>query len=122
MKLLFATVALTLIALPVLADGALCTGIHDWPAVSSLAQLEEAKIADPAAVDLAKSAVIRVVSERLRNGYFRQVHRIRFARLSGPVLEVLTVSNASATECGKSSVATYVVSERLGLGDGLPPN
>lgn len=86
--------------------------------------LKNAGITDNYKLDFTKTKVIRLASEKIgKDPYFgedlyRQVHHITFTEKTGKTIEVITINDASNVECSMSGVDVFVVSQRLGKGEG----
>jgi hypothetical protein len=80
----------------------------------AFAQLKNAGITDNDRLDVARTKTIRLASEPLKDGLFRQVHRVTFTEKSGNTMDVITINEASHDECSMSGVDVFVVSRSLG--------
>ncbi len=76
--------------------------------------LKNAGLTNNDRIDFPKTSVTRLASERIGKDLHRQVHRVRFFEKSGASLEVITVSDASSSECSMSGVDVFVVARHLG--------
>ena len=76
--------------------------------------LKNAGLTDNDKVDFKKTKTVRIASEEVRKGVFRQVHRVTFLEKSGKSIEVITVNDVSKVECSESGVEAFVVSQKLG--------
>jgi len=91
-----------------------CTGADRWPANSAFVALKNAGLTDNTKIDFPRTTVIRIASEALGKGVYRQVHLVTFTERGGTTLRVITVNDASRSECSESGVEVFVVSQRLG--------
>jgi hypothetical protein len=91
-----------------------CTGPSRWPATMALVQLKNAGITSPEKIVPERTTVVRLATEALGNGLYRQVHLVTFVERSGKAIQVITVSDASFEECSMSEVRVFVISRQLG--------
>jgi hypothetical protein len=91
-----------------------CTGINRWPTSMALVHLSNAGITNDGRVDLKKTKISRLASERIGKDLYHQIHHITFTETSGKIVEVITSNNASNEECSMSGVDVYVVTKQLG--------
>ncbi len=80
----------------------------------ALVHLKNAGITDPSQIDESKTKAVRLASEKLGKNRYRQVYDITFHDKAGQMIEVITSSEASSSECSMSGVDVYVVSRKLG--------
>jgi hypothetical protein len=92
-----------------------CTGVDRWPTMMALVRLKDAAVIDIDRLDSSKTKVLRMASEPLRDGLFRQVHKVTFAERSGKTVQVITVSDASRDECSIGSVDVYLIGRDLSI-------
>jgi hypothetical protein len=92
-----------------------CTGADRWPVASALVHLKNAGITDNARLDLTKTRVARLASEKIDKDLYRQVHLIDFTEKTGRLIQIVTSSDASSEECSMSGVQVFIVSSRLGI-------
>jgi hypothetical protein len=97
-----------------MANSPTCSGSNQWAASSAFVQLKNAGILSNDTTDFTKTNVIRLASEKIGTGLYRQIHKITFTEKSGHAVEVITINDASHEECSMSGVEVYVVSQRLG--------
>jgi hypothetical protein len=76
--------------------------------------LKNAGLTDNDRLSFDKTRTTRLASEPMRDGLFRQVHRVTFTERTGGTIEVITVNDVSADECSMSGVDVYVISKHLG--------
>lgn len=92
-----------------------CTRQDGWPASMAHSFLrDEGIIGIGADVKWNETRVERIASEKIGRDMYRQVHKIQFTKATGEKVTVLTVNNASHTECSESDPDVYVVSRQLG--------
>jgi hypothetical protein len=91
-----------------------CSGPDRWPASMAFVHLKNAGITNNEKVDFSKTKAVRIASQKTGRDLYRQVHRITFVEITGKLIEVITVNDASNEECSMSAVDVYVVSQRLG--------
>lgn len=91
-----------------------CSGPDNWAATSAYAQLKNAGMLTPDAVDFAKTRVELFAQQKIGKDLYRQVHRVAFTTKAGPIIRVITLSNASSEECSMSSVRLELVTQVLG--------
>jgi hypothetical protein len=91
-----------------------CTHREAWPSGMAFTQLGNAGLVKPGEVDAAKTVVTRLASEKLRKNRYRQVHWVKFTKLSGEELSAITVNEVSHHECSESGVDVYLISKRYG--------
>jgi hypothetical protein len=113
-----------LIAMPVwtaLADSPDCGHPDDWAASMAFAHLKNAGLVRNDTTDLSKTKVVQLVSAKTGKDLYRQVYKITFTDKSGNTVEVITINDASHTECSESGVEVFVISKDLGsLNEGSP--
>ena len=98
-----------------------CTGSESWPTMMAMTHLKNANIIDhdKHELDYSKTKVTRLASQKIgKSPYsgmvlYRQVHHIIFMELSGNAVEVVTVNDASNSECSEGGVEVFVVSKHL---------
>jgi hypothetical protein len=92
-----------------------CDKSDDWAALSSFTRLKNDGVILPeSSIDLSKTNVERIGSTRLGKDLWRQVHHIIYKSSSGnPGVEIITVNNASNSECSETGVEIFVVSKHL---------
>ena len=91
-----------------------CSGVKQWPTSMAMVHLQNGGVTTSARLDASKTKTIRLASERLKPGLFRQIHRVTFIEKSGSTIEVITVNEASHEECSMSGVDVYLISRHLG--------
>ena len=91
-----------------------CAGSNRWPTVMAFAHLKNAGLVANETVDFGQTKTVRLASQKIGQGLYRQVHRVVFSQYSGEKVEVITVNSASFQECSESEVEVYVVARRLG--------
>lgn len=108
--------AALLLALPTCgrADGPDCTAPEAWPGSMAFTHLKNGGVVDGAGLDLGKTKVTRIASEKIGKDLYRQVHLVRFVRKSGEEVNAITVNDASHEECSMSDVTVYAITKRLG--------
>ena len=90
-----------------------CTGVNRWPTRSALVSLKNAGLINDG-VDFARTKTVRLASEKLSQGMYRQIHLITFVEKSGNKIEVSTSNVVSNDECSESGVGVFVISKRFG--------
>jgi hypothetical protein len=96
-----------------------CNGIESWPTAMAFVQLKNAGIADNDDIDFSKTATVRIASQKMgkdpyyHEDLYRQVHNVKFIKKSGEVIELITVSDATHSECSMGKVDVFVVSSHL---------
>lgn len=90
-----------------------CTGADRWPANMAFVHLKNAGLTSNDKIAFDKTKVTRLASQKVGKDLYRQVHRIEFVEKSGKVIEVLTVNEASSTECSMGGVEVFVVCRHL---------
>jgi hypothetical protein len=88
-----------------------CSG---WPINMAFVHLKNAGLTDSSRTDPAKASAVRIASEPIGKGLYRQVYRITFPSSSGPDIVVITSSDSSWQECSMGAVNVFVVSRHLG--------
>jgi hypothetical protein len=91
-----------------------CSGPGRWPAAMVHVHLKNAGMVTNDEIDFDKTTSVRVASEKIGKDLYRQVHRVRYTKKDGSVIEAITVSNASHQECSMSDVQVFVVARVLG--------
>lgn len=89
-----------------------CAGPHNFAAAWAYIHLKNEELTGPQQLDFAKTRVVRVASEKIGKDLYRQVNHIWFTQKSGEVLEVITVNDASHSECSEGGVEVYLVGRR----------
>lgn len=85
-----------------------------WPTSMAFTYLKNAGLTDNDKIDFSKTKTVRLASERLKVGLWRQVYDVRFTEKTGSVIEVIAIHNASSVECSMTDPEIYMVSRRLG--------
>ena len=75
---------------------------------------KNAGLIEPSALDLTKTKIKMLASEKRANDIYRQIHHISFTDKSGNVTEVITSNDASNDECSMSGVDVFIISRHLG--------
>ena len=91
-----------------------CTHLDAWPAGMAFTHLKNAGILDHDVVDIKKTHVTRLSSEKIGRNLYRQIHLVRFFKTAGEPILAITVNEASSDECSMSGVDVYLVSKQLG--------
>jgi len=112
MKILPFVAALALAA-PALCFAGSPLGCKSWPTNVAIVYLKNAGITDPARLDESKTHAVRVASEKIGKGLWRDVYDITFHEHGGRSIEVITSSQAGSVECSMSDPVVWVVSEKL---------
>jgi hypothetical protein len=114
MKRLIVAISLVLMATWALARDPDCSGVGRWPTSMAFGDLKNAGITTNDRVDFGKTKTVRLVSERMAKDLYRQVHLVTFTEKSGRTIEVITVSDASSSECSMGDVEVFVIARHLG--------
>ncbi|MDQ6980445.1 MAG: hypothetical protein Q9N62_08570 [Ghiorsea sp.] len=96
------------------ADTPDCSGVNNWAGTMAFLHLKNAELINNLDIDLTKTKVTLIASEKIDKDLYRQVHTVLFKKKTGEVIKVITINNASNVECSMSGVDVYVISERLG--------
>ena len=64
-------------------------------------------------IDRSKIKTVRIASEKIGKGLWRQVYHVTFMKTSGETIEAIAVHDASLEECSMTGVDVYVVSKHL---------
>lgn len=91
-----------------------CTGVESWPTAMAFVFLKNAGLTDNDKLDFTKTKTVRIASEEVKRGVFKQVHHVTFIEKSAAKIEVITVNDASRQECSEGPVDVYVISKHLG--------
>lgn len=91
-----------------------CTNPDSWPAGMAFAQLKNAGVLDHDVIDIKKTEVKRIASERIGKNLYRQVHLVHFIKTASERITAITVNEVSSEECSMSGVDVYLVSKPLG--------
>jgi hypothetical protein len=102
-----------MLAAPAFAATTSPTQCVSWPKNIAEVKLKNAGIADPAKLDESKTRAVRIASQKIGRDLYRDVYDITFHEKGGTVIEVITSSEASSSECSMGSVDVYVVSRKL---------
>jgi hypothetical protein len=65
-------------------------------------------------IDFGRTKIVRLASQPLGGGTYRQIHHITFVAQSGTTIEVITSNLASENECSEGDVEVFVIAKRLG--------
>ena len=65
-------------------------------------------------LDLSKTKVRRLASEKIGKDVYVQVHLVTYMKKTGEPVPVVTVNEASHQECSISATDVYVVSNKIG--------
>ena len=112
-------IALLFVASPALAKEPECYGPERWAASMAFATLKNQGITDNDKVDFSKTQAVKLASEKIgkdkdyHDDLYRQVQSVKFTEKSGNVIDVITISDATKTECSMGSVEVYVVSKHI---------
>lgn len=74
---------------------------------------------DNVKVDFFRTKTVKLASEKIgkdkdpREDIYRQVQNVKFIEKSGNVIEVITINDATKSECSMGSVEVYVVSKHI---------
>ena len=75
--------------------------------------LKNAGLVDNRDIDWSNIKTVRIASEKIGKGLWRQVYHITFTKTSGETIEAIAVHDASFEECSMTGVDVYVVSKHL---------
>src|SRR5215813_11468750 len=96
-----------------------CYGPERWAASMAFVTLKNQGITDNDKVDFSKTQAVKLASEKIgkdkyyKDDLYRQVQNVKFTERSGNVIEVITISEATKTECSMGSVEVYLVSKHI---------
>ena len=88
-----------------------CSG--GWPTDMTFVHLKNAGLVDNRDIDWSNIKTVRIASEKIGKGLWRQVYHITFTKTSGETIEAIAVHDASFEECSMTGVDVYVVSKHL---------
>ena len=91
-----------------------CTDPDAWPCSMAFTYLKNAGILNNDELNYSKTQITRLSSEKIGKDLYRQIHLIRFTKISGAKLVVITINDASNIECSMSDVAVYLVTKEFG--------
>lgn len=91
-----------------------CTNPNVWPGGMAFTHLKNAGVFRSEELDSTKTSVFRLASEKVGRGLYRQVHLVRFTKLSGEQVSAITVNEVSKQECSMSGVDVHLISKSLG--------
>jgi hypothetical protein len=111
LALLFVLAAVPALALAKTPD---CTNPDSWPAGVAFTHLKNAGVVNNDSLDFKKTRVTRLASEKIGKDLYRQVHLVRFFKISGEPILAIAINEVSSQECSMSNVDVYLVSSRLG--------
>ena len=114
MKIVLTLLFLVTLAVSAAASNPSCDGVNNWAASMAFGHLKNARIIFNESTDFTKTKVVRLASEKIGRGLYRQVHRVTFTETSGKTIDVITINDASHEECSMSGVEVFVVSRHLG--------
>ena len=86
-----------------------CTGLNSYPANIALTFLMNKQVVSKDEVDSSKTLVRRLASEQIDKDLYKQVHYIVFTKHSGGRVAVITINEASSTECSMDQGVVYEV-------------
>lgn len=96
-----------------------CYGPERWAASMAFVTLKNLGITDNNKVDFSKTQAVKLASEKIgkhkghREDLYSQVQNVKFTEKSGNVIEVITINNATDSECSIGSVEVYLVSKHI---------
>ncbi len=91
-----------------------CTSPDAWPAGMAFTHLKNESLINKDTLDFKNTKLTRLTSEEIGKDLYRQVHLVRFPKISGEPIMAITVNEVSSQECSMSNVDVYVISRRLG--------
>ena len=111
----FGLISLFLASSSALAKEPDCYGPERWAASMAFVTLKNQGITDNDKVDFSKTQAVKLASEKIgkNKDLYRQVQTVKFTEKSGNVIEVITISDATQSECSMGSVEVYVVSKHV---------
>jgi hypothetical protein len=115
----FGLISLFLASSSALAKEPDCYGPERWAASMAFATLKNQGITDNDKVDFSKTRAVKLASEKIgkdkdyHEDLYRQVQNVKFTEKSGNVIEVITINDATKSECSMGSVEVYVVSKHI---------
>ena len=111
----FGLISLCLASSSALAKEPDCYGPERWAASMAFVTLKNQGITDNDKVDFSKTQAVKLASERIGKDkdLYRQVQTVKFTEKSGNVIEVITINDATQSECSMGSVEVYVVSKHV---------
>lgn len=81
--------------------------------------LKNQGITDNDKVDFSKTQAVKLASEKIgkdkdhHEDLYRQVQSVKFTEKSGNVIEIITINDATQSECSMGSVEVYVISKHV---------
>jgi len=90
-----------------------CSGVDRWPTSMAFVRLKNAGITDNERIDFSKTRTIRLASEKIGKGLYRQIHHVKFIEKTGNAIEVITSNEVSDEECSMSEVDVFVIMQHL---------
>lgn len=118
-KLHVGIITLVLVSSPALAKEPNCYGVDRWAEGIAYGALKNEGLIDPEKIDFSKTKTSKLASEKIgkdkfyHDDLYRQVQNIKYTEKSGSIIEVITISDATKTECSMGDVEVYVVSKHL---------
>ena len=111
----FGLISLCLASSSALAKEPDCYGPERWAASMAFVTLKNQGITDNDKVDFSKTQAVKLASEKIGKDkdLYRQVQTVKFTEKSGNVIEVITINDATQSECSMGSVEVYVVSKHV---------
>lgn len=91
-----------------------CASPNGWPASIAFAKLKNAGIVKNTDLNLKKTEVHRLASEKIGKDLYRQVLEIVFFKTDGHVIRVVTMSDSSFEECSMGDVEVFLVAKEFG--------
>ncbi len=90
-----------------------CTGAEQWATSMAYVHLKNTKKINSQTLDLSKTQVNRLASEKIGDDLYTQVHHIIFLKKLGQKIEVITRNDASSKECSMSNVDVFVIDNTI---------
>lgn len=75
--------------------------------------LKNAGLADNRNIDFSKTKTVRLASERIGKGLWRQVYHVTYTKTSGEKIDAIAIHDASDAECSETGVQVFVISKIL---------
>jgi hypothetical protein len=87
-----------------------CAGPDRWPAHQAFAELRNEMGLTADELDISKTAVQRIASEKTGKDLYVQVHLVTFMKKTGEPVKAIAVNEVSHVECSMTGADVYAVS------------
>lgn len=91
-----------------------CANKDSWPSAMTFVHLKNSGFIDSNSIDVDKTKVSRLASEKTGKETYRQIHLVQYFKRNGESISSIAVNDVSLEECSISGVDVYIVEKKIG--------